>query len=154
MVVTGKSWQMETQRAGVEEGSWKAQDKTCLSHRATLKCANVCMWAWQRGQRSVTRAEESICSHRSEFVLVALIEQQAVSQRQQEREETVKGQQDKPTHIVSPSLDLLVESVLVFIPKGWVPNQQDVEDDTCPGEETGSVGKSSLLAAGAHTAWD
>lgn len=45
------------------------------------------------------------------------------------------GEQDKPTHIISPSLDLLVESVLVFIPKGWVPDQQDVEDDACPGEE-------------------
>lgn len=64
-----------------------------------------------------------------------------------------RGQQDKPTHIVSPSLDLLVEPVLVFIPKGWVPHQQDVEDDTWPGEEMGSAGENSLLEAGAHTAW-
>lgn len=41
--------------------------------------------------------------------------------------------------------------MLVFIPKGWVPNQQDVEDDTCPGEETGSLGENSLLEAGAHS---
>lgn len=45
------------------------------------------------------------------------------------------GEEGKPTHIISPSLDLLVESVLVFIPKGRVPNQKDVEDDACPGEE-------------------
>lgn len=70
-----------------------------------------------------------------------------------ERGDCERGQQDKPTHIVSPSLDLLVESVLVFIPKGWVPNQQDVEDDTCPGEETGSAGENSLLEARIHTAW-
>lgn len=47
-----------------------------------------------------------------------------------------RGKQDKPTHIISPSLDLLVESVLVFIPKGWVPNQQDVEDHACSGDKT------------------
>lgn len=42
LVATGKSCQVENQKAGVEEGSWKAQDKTCLSHKVALKCANVC----------------------------------------------------------------------------------------------------------------
>lgn len=105
------------------------------------------------GQHSATEAEESTCSHLPELVLVALREQQAARQGQQERGDCEWGQRIKATHIISSSLDLLVESVLVFIPKGWVPNQQDVEDDTCPGEEMGSVGENSLLEAGAHIAW-
>lgn len=39
----------------------------------------------------MTRAEENARSHQSEFVLVALLEQPAVREGQQEREETVKG---------------------------------------------------------------
>lgn len=53
-----------------------------------------------------------------------------------ERGDNERGEEDKLTHIISPSLDLLVESVLIFIPKGRVPDQQDVEDDTCTGDET------------------
>lgn len=62
-----------------------------------------------------------------------------------ERGDCESGAQDKSTHIISPSLDLLVESVLVFIPKGWVPDQQDVEDDACPGEEMCEQWESPLL---------
>lgn len=36
-----------------------------------------------------------------------------------------------PTHIIGPSLDLLVQLVLVLIPERWVAHQQDVQDHPC-----------------------
>lgn len=35
------------------------------------------------------------------------------------------------THIVGPSLDLLVQLVLVLIPEWWVTHQQDIQDHPC-----------------------
>lgn len=35
------------------------------------------------------------------------------------------------TYIICTSLDLLIQFVLVFVPEGWVTNQQDVQDHTC-----------------------
>lgn len=35
------------------------------------------------------------------------------------------------TYVIGSGLDLLVESVLVLVPEGRVPHQQDVENDTC-----------------------
>lgn len=35
------------------------------------------------------------------------------------------------TYIICTSLNLLVQFVLVFVPEGWVTNQQDVQDHTC-----------------------
>lgn len=36
-----------------------------------------------------------------------------------------------PTHIIGPSLDLLVQLVLVLIPERWVAHQQDIQDHPC-----------------------
>jgi hypothetical protein len=36
-----------------------------------------------------------------------------------------------PTHIIRPSLDLLVQLVLVLIPERWVAHQQDIQDHPC-----------------------
>ena len=36
---------------------------------------------------------------------------------------------DSDIYVVCASLDLGVKSMLVFIPKGWVADQEDVEDD-------------------------
>lgn len=35
----------------------------------------------------------------------------------------------RDTHIIGSGFDLLVQTVLVFIPERGVPNQQDVQDD-------------------------
>lgn len=40
------------------------------------------------------------------------------------------------TYIVSSSLDLLIESVLVLVPERGVPHQQNVENNTCKGEDS------------------
>lgn len=80
----------------------------------------------------MTTQRKETCSCLSEFVMVAFLQWTAMWGQQKRGE---NREQDKHTHIISSSFDLLVESVLVFIPKGWVPHQQDVEDDTCPGEE-------------------
>lgn len=37
---------------------------------------------------------------------------------------------DAFTDIICASFNLLIESMLVFIPEGWVSNQQDVENHT------------------------
>lgn len=48
--------------------------------------------------------------------------------RGQMREQERRKKRVKETHIVSPSLDLLVQLVLVLIPERRVTHQQDVED--------------------------
>lgn len=47
------------------------------------------------------------------------------------REKRKAGRKTKSTYIVGPSFDLLVESMLILIPKRWIPNQENVEDDSC-----------------------
>lgn len=45
-----------------------------------------------------------------------------------------RGEKNKATHIIGPGFDLLVESVLILIPKGRIPNQQNIENDSCTRE--------------------
>lgn len=40
----------------------------------------------------------------------------------------VSGSGGPGTHVVGPGLDLLVQLVLVLVPEGWVPHEQDVQD--------------------------
>ena len=37
------------------------------------------------------------------------------------------------SHVIGPSLDLLVQAMLVLVPEGRIANQQDIQDD--PWEE-------------------
>lgn len=83
---TGKSCQMDNWRAGVEGEKWKAQDENYLSCKVELKHASVHM-----GTAAWTEQRKETCSHLFEFVLVALLEQQAARQGQQERGDTVKA---------------------------------------------------------------
>lgn len=48
--------------------------------------------------------------------------------QQEGRHKRARTRRGEETHVVSPSLDLLVQLVLVLVPERRVTHQQDVED--------------------------